>query len=132
MFSWIMSDFFENQPVMDFFTDNFKLTIEHLYQYYLSLKTDSSAIRRIYLSASDSSPDFNRKVLTVFSWLSVHFDTKTDRSMLFQKVDASLDGKAIGILENAPSSLPSVQISGNILTLILDWGLCTLLMYLCV
>ena len=126
-----MSDFLENQPVMDFFTDNFKQVIEHLYQYYLSLKTDSTAIQRIYFSV-DSSPDFNRKVLTVFSWLSVHFDTKTDRSMLFQKVDASLDGNAIRIVENAPSSLPSVQISGNILTLILDWGLCTLLMYLCV
>ena len=125
LFSWIMIDFFENEPVMDFFTANFKKTIEHLYQYYLSWKTDSSDIYRIFFSVSEKVSDFNRKVLTVFSWLSVHFDSKTDRSMLFQKVDSSLEGNANWIVQNAPSSLPSVQISGNILTLILDWGLCT-------
>ena len=111
-----MRDFFEGQPVMDFFTENFKEVIEHLYQYYLSMKIDSSAVRKIYFAISDSSPDFSRKVLTVFSWLSVHFDSKTDSSKLFQKIDSSFEGNAIRILENAPSSLPSVQISGKVLS----------------
>ena len=110
-----MRDFFEGQPVMDFFTENFKEIIEHLYQYYLSMKIDSSAVRKIYFAISDSSPDFSRKVLTVFSWLSVHFDSKTDSSKLFQKIDSSFEGNANRILENAPSSLPSVQISGKVL-----------------
>ena len=99
---------------MDFFTENFKEVIEDLFQYYLSMKKDSSAIQKIYFSMSDSSPDFSRKVLTVFSWLSVHFESETDSSKLFQKIDSSFEGNANMILENAPSSLPSVQISGNI------------------
>ena len=107
-----MSDFFNNQPVMEFFNENFKKTIEHLYQYYLSLKMDSSKIQRIYFSVSEDYTDFNKKVLTVFSWLSVHFETEDDRSKLFQRIDSSLKGHAI--VENAPSSLPSVQISGKV------------------
>ena len=98
-----MRDFFEGEPVMDFFTENFKEVIEDLFQYYLSMKKDSSAIQKIYFSMSDSSPDFSRKVLTVFSWLSVHFESETDSSKLFQKIDSSFEGNANMILENGDS-----------------------------